>query len=256
MAWTKAKGAVVVGVAILLAAAATSVTVKAIQEHRTYPWQIREGEIVPFQMEQPPQVRILPSKFHKRAQYIGPTMVGTGLRAQEVVAAAYGSYSSARAIFHAELPARRYDYIACLAGGASVNQEALQEKVRRQFGVVAKTETRPADVWLLKQKAPNASGLKLNTSGSKGMGFGPVSGFFRGWNEPIFGLAMGLEIGANVPVIDETGLTNRFDFNLHCSQADLENRNWDRVNQALDRLGLELVRTNRSVKMLLVEEAK
>jgi uncharacterized protein (TIGR03435 family) len=208
-------------------------------------------------MNQPPQVRILPSKFQKRAEYLGPTMVGTGLHAQDVVAAAYGSYASARAVFQVELPARRYDYIACLPGGETVNKKTLQEAVKRKFGVVGKTETRNADVWLLKVKFPNAPGLQINTSGKNGNGFWPVSSeLFRGWNEPIFGLAIGLENEANVPVIDETGLTNRFDFDLNCSQTALANTNWEAINGALGKLGLELVPSREPIEMLVVEKVK
>jgi uncharacterized lipoprotein len=36
----------------------------------------------------------------------------------------------------------------------------------------------------------------------------------------------------------------------------LENRNWDKVNRALDPLGLEVVPTNMPIKMLVVEKAK
>jgi uncharacterized protein (TIGR03435 family) len=261
MAWTKAKTAIVSGVVVLLAAGTTTVTVKEIQEHRTYPWQTNEGEIHGFQFEQPPQVRILPSKFHKHAEGIGGKMVGTGLGAEEVIAAAYsGSFSSARVISHAELPARKYDYIATLPGGQTINEKALQEEVRRKFGVVGKTEIRAADVLLLKVKFTNAPGLKLNTKGAwpkQGSGFEPVSSeLYRGFNEPIIGLIAGFENEANVPVIDGTGLTNLYDFDLKCSQADLKNRNWDKVNRALDPLGLELVPTNMPIKMLVVEKAK
>jgi uncharacterized protein (TIGR03435 family) len=261
MAWTKAKTAIISGVVVLLAAGTTTVTVKEIQEHRTQPWQINEGEITAFQLNQPPQVRILPSKFHKHAEGIVGNMVGTELGAEEVIAAAFsGSFSSARVISHVKLPAGRYDYIASLPGGQTVNEKALQVEVRRKFGVVGKTEIRAADVLLLKVKFTNAPGLKLNTKGAwpkQGSGFEPVSSeLYRGFNEPIIGLIAGFENEANVPVIDGTGLTNLYDFDLKCSQADLKNRNWDKVNRALDPLGLELVPTNMPIKMLVVEKAK
>jgi uncharacterized protein (TIGR03435 family) len=256
MAWTKAKTAIVIGAGMLLAAGTTTVTVKEIQGHQTYPWQIGEGVIVGLQLHQPPQVRILPSKFHRSANYIGPTMVGTGLTAKDVVAAAYGYPASSRAVLSVGLPARRYDYIASLPGGVTVNEKALQAEVRRIFGVVATIETRETDVWLLKVKSPAAPGLKPNNSGQDGNGFGPVAGGFRGWNETLLGLAWGLEDEANVPVLDATGLTNHFDFDLNCQQADLANHNWYKVNQALDPLGLELVPGRRTLTVLVVEKAK
>jgi len=74
-------------------------------------------------------------------------------------------------------------------------------------------------------------------------------------NRPLVALADEAEALANIPILDETGLTNRFDFDLDCKQTDIVNRNWDNVNPALDRLGLELVHTNMPIGMLLVEKA-
>jgi RNA polymerase sigma factor (sigma-70 family) len=65
MTWTKAKTAIVIGVIVLLAAATTTITVKEIQAHRTYPWQVLAGGISDKQVNQPPQVRILHSKFQE-----------------------------------------------------------------------------------------------------------------------------------------------------------------------------------------------
>ena len=225
------------------------------------PWQINEGEITQFQLNQPPQVRILPSKFHKHAEGIVGNMVGTGLSAEEVIAAAFsGSYSSARVISNVELPAGRYDYIATLPGGLTVNEKALQEEVRRIFGVVGKTEIRAVDVLVLKIKFANAPGLKLNTGGAwpkQGSGIEPLSSSFsRGFNDPIIGIVADIENRANVPVIDGTSLTNVFDFDLNYTDSDLKTHNWEKVNQALDPLGLELVSTNMPIEMLVVEKAK
>jgi uncharacterized protein (TIGR03435 family) len=69
-------------------------------------------------------------------------------------------------------------------------------------------------------------------------------------------LAYGFEDRAGVPVLDQTGLADRFDFDLDCTEADLKNRNWDAVNLALGKLGLELVPTNMPIEMLVVEKAK
>ncbi len=225
------------------------------------PWQINEGEITQFQLNQPPQVRILPSGFHEHAEAIGGKMVGTGLSAEEVIAAAYsGSFSSARVISHGELPAGKYDYIATLPDGQTANEKALQEEIRGEFGVVGKTEIRAVDVLLLKMKSTNAPDLKLNTGGAwpkQGSGIEPLSsGFFRGFNEPIIGLVAHFENRANVPVIDGTSLTNLFDFDLNCTDSDLKTHDWNKVNQALDPLGLELVSTNMPIEMLVVEKVK
>jgi len=256
MAWTKARTAVVVGAGILFAAGTTTITVKEIQDHRTYPWQVHPGNITSDQVNQPPQVRILPSKFRiSDWATLNGKMIGTGVRAQNVVASAYGFVTSARVVFNAGLPANRFDYIACLPDGESANAAALQREVKKKFGVVGKIETRAADVWLLKMKVPNPPGLKRNDKDT-GNGCWSTPTGFHGWHESMFNLAVFLEDNSNFPVTDVTGLTDHFDFDLNCKQTDLENRNWDAVNRALDRLGLELVPTNMPIEMLMVEKAK
>jgi uncharacterized protein (TIGR03435 family) len=74
-------------------------------------------------------------------------------------------------------------------------------------------------------------------------------------NRPLRDLASEIENSANVPVREETGLTDAFNFDLDCSQTDLADRNWEAINEALGRLGLELVRTNQPLKMLVVQPA-
>jgi uncharacterized protein (TIGR03435 family) len=257
MAWTKAKTAIVGSAAVLLAAGTTTITVREIQEHRTYPWQVHEGVITFEQVKQPPQVRILHSTFHKSTEYGDDnTLLGTGVRAQDVIASAYGFVTPARAILPAGLPADRYDYIACLPGGIGANEKALREEVKRKFGVVAKTETRDADVWLLKVKYPNSLALKRHKGPNNGNGISPIPGGFRCWNDGMDFLVACFEFWGNTPVIDGTGLGDKFDFDLDCSEADLASHDLDAVNQALDPLGLELVSTNMPIEMLVVKKVK
>jgi uncharacterized protein (TIGR03435 family) len=255
MAWTKAKTIIVVGASVLLAAGTTTITVKEIEDHRTYPWQGQEGVINTSQLNQPPQVRIVSSKFHKSCIYTGDKLLGTGVSAQDIVANAYGFDAPEKAIFNVQLPAGRYDYIACLLGGEAANEKALQAAVKSKFGVVGKVETRDADVSLLKVKYPNASALKRHTGPNTGNGVLPIPGGFRFWNDGIDNLVASFEFWGNRPVIDGTGLSDKFDFDLECSEADLVNRNLDAVNSALDLLGLELVPTNMPIEMLVVEKA-
>jgi uncharacterized protein (TIGR03435 family) len=265
MAWTKAKTAIVGGVVILLAAGTTAITVKEIQAHRTYswhPWQGKEDVITDEQVNQPPQVSILPSKFHKPDWAIlHGKLIGTGVTAQNVVASAYGYITPARVVFSANLPTNRYDYIACLPGGEGANEKALQAEVKRKFGVIGKIETRAVDAWLLKVKYPNAPGLKRNDK-DHGNGLFTKPNGFHGWHEGMFQLAYALEDKAGVPVFDQTGLTDffgfplRFDFDLNCTESDLKNHDWNAVNLALGKLGLELVATNIPIEMLVVEKAK
>jgi len=259
MAWTKVKTVTVVAVVVVLfAAATTTVTVKEIQLHRTYPWQVHEGWISGAQLNQPPQVAILPSKFHEIADAVmNGKMIGTGVRARDIVASAYGFDTPARVVCSVELPADRYDYIACLPGGLSVNEKALQEEVQRKFGVIGRTETLETNVWLLKVKSPNVPGLKRAGQRSNTSNMWNNSGSqYDVRNESLLALSGMMEFSTDTPVIDKTGMTGNFDFDFNCSQTDLENQNWDKIDTALDQLGLELVPTNLPIEMLVVEKAQ
>jgi uncharacterized protein (TIGR03435 family) len=267
MAWTKAKTAVVGGVVVLLAAGMTTITVREIQEHRTYPWQAggQQGLFDRNLLDrQSPQVRILPSSFTNFAEGAsGDKMMGTGIPTPEVIAAAYGT-TWARTIFLDALPGGKYDYIASLPQG---NAEALQREVRRKFGVVGRIETRAADVLLLKVKKPGAPGLRPSVDSSRNDFLQMNVGGLQVQNKPLAALTEQLEGLINTPIIDQTDLTNRYDFNLHLNwdispdiakpDPNLKKSfvNLDNVKQALeDQLGLELVPTNMPVEMLVVEK--
>jgi uncharacterized protein (TIGR03435 family) len=257
MAWTKAKTAVVAGAGLLLAAGTVTITVKEFEDHRTYPWQGREGIINNEDLNQPPQVKIVPSKFHGPAGiYTGDKLLGKGLPPKLVIANAYGYVTPARVITTVKLPDKLYDYIACLPGGESANEKALQAAVGRKFGVRARTETRAEDVWLLKAKSPNIMEMKRHTGSDGGNGTWPISGGLRCYNDSLDNVAYTFEFGLDTPVINATGLTNSYDFDLNCSENDLKSHNLDAVNKALDRLGLELVPTNMPIEMLVIEKAK
>jgi uncharacterized protein (TIGR03435 family) len=255
MAWTKMKTAAVVGIAALLAAGTTTITVKEIQEHRTYPWQIQPAsrDVVD---RQPPQVRIQPSRFTHDEEYAGTgdKYMATGNTAQDVVTTAYDS-DLARTVFSPDvkLPGGLYDFIASLPSG---NVKAFQREVSRKFGVVGKVETREADVLLLKLKSPNAPRLKRSMANNDDCSMSQTPGQFHCKNGTLANFAGLLEQHAGIPILDRTSVTNRFDIDLNCKQAEVQSRNLDKVNQALDQIGLELVPSREPIEMLVVEKAK
>ncbi len=247
MTWIKTKTAIMIGAGVLIAAGATT-------------WQVNEGIFARSVLDrQPPEVRILSSKFTSFAggqsgDGESAKLMGTGVTARDVVAAAYG-FQSARTILSTKLPEGRFDFIASLANG---NYEALQREVKRKFGVIGKVETREVDVWILTVKSPNAPGLKQRTR--------PSPNDYMLWRDsgirlefqdrPLGDLASETEALANIPVINKTGLTNHFDFVLNCKETDMENQKLDSVNQALEQLGLGLVPGREPITMLVVEKVK
>ena len=260
MAWTKAKTAIVGSVVVLLAVGTTTVTVKQIQEHKTYPWQV-EGFNSSVLDQQQPQVRILSSKARHGAWGTSDKMghvklMGTGVSAKSVVQAAYGFQSPTRTVVSADLPQRKYDYIASLSDG---NEEALQQEVKRNFNVLARREMREADGLFLKVQTPNAPNLKPSRGWRPHEGSSSNSGAGQ-WscqNSPLSRLADYLENYLGIPIIDQTGLTNDFDIDLKWKQSNWTEPNPDGLKQAvLDQLGLELVPSHEPIEMLVVEKVK
>jgi len=264
MAWTKAKTAIVIGAGLLLAAGTTTITVKEIQAHRTYPWQMRATSKREWQppdeilTKTEPQVRILPTKF--------PDGMGGGWRINEegkdarfigikttfpiIIITAFQVQYEDRIIYPARLPKGEYDYIANLSHGSP---KALQEEIKRKFGLVGKFVTVETNVLLLKVKNPNSPGLKHSTAETGRNDFG--NGRISVTHEHMSDLAMTLEVGClGIPVIDQTGLKDAFDFKLYW---DRNGDNLDHLKQALvEQLGLELVPSVKPVEMLVVEQSK
>jgi uncharacterized protein (TIGR03435 family) len=58
-----------------------------------------------------------------------------------------------------------------------------------------------------------------------------------------------------MPVIDETGLTGSYDFDLHWNGRS-NNQNQEIQRALKEQLGLELVPARRSIEMLVVEKTK
>ena len=260
MAWTKAKTAIVVSAGILFAIGTTTVTVKKIQEYRTYPWQVSGFESSVLD-RQPPQVRILPSKVkhgsawgNSRDQNNVNKLMGTGVSAAQVIAAAYDfRYSSSRTILPTELPQGKYDYIACLPDG---NEIALQQEARKKLGLVGRREMQDTNVLLLEVEVSGAPGLRPSRQKSNGMSSSDSRGHWTIQNGPLSSLANYLEATLNTPVIDQTELTNNFDIDLKWHESDWQNVNAPGLKAALlNQLGLKLVAANMPVEMLVVEKA-
>ena len=258
MAWTKAKSVIVASAVVLLVAGTATVVVKEIQEHKTYSWQVSgfDGRRL---RQASPQVAILSSKVPIGGSWgtSDDKVMGTGILAKDVVAIAFDPKNifsaSTRMIVSADLPQGRYDFIASLASG---NAEALQKEVKRKFGIVAKRETRETDVLLLTIKYPNVKKLRPSAAQSDETSSTDEAGKFYCSNDRIGSLAYFLEDYFKTPVLDRTGLTNRFDIDLTWGETDRQHRNPEALKKALiEQLGLELVPTNMPIEMLVVEKA-
>jgi uncharacterized protein (TIGR03435 family) len=254
MAWTKAKTAAVVGVSLLFAVGATSVTIKEIAAHNEEAlWRTLDFKHDVLD-KVTPQVRLLPTKFPNQGPNgqttSGNRRVGINQTLDLVVCYAY-DWRPGRIVFESGNRETAYDMIANLPQGSA---EAVQRELKNQLGLVARTEMRDMDVLLLKVRRPNAAGLKPPT----GYNYSGFVGNYMVHGQTIssahlsdFSLGLGLEYFFGKPVIDQTGLTQKFDIDLK----------WDGDNHTLkkallDQLGLELVPAKMPVEMLVVENVK
>jgi uncharacterized protein (TIGR03435 family) len=264
MAWTKAKTAIVAGAVVLMAAGTTTVTVKEIQNHKTYPWQVQNANS-DILRKVPPQVGIARAKYPgSMAGGIvwlndgntpdGSKVMGIAQSLENIVSSAY-SQSEERTVFLAKVPSGEFDFIANLPSG---NEAAMQKEIERKFGLIGKLETRDTDVLALQVRTPGASGLKLPDTRRLKPNEGTSSwsskaGNFRGRNQSLSTLSGFLESRFKVPVVDQTGLTNQYDIDLNWDETDYQHPNVDALKQAVsEQLGLEFVPTNMPMEMLVV----
>lgn len=181
--------------------------------------------------------------------------IGLGQSVEMLLSSAYGTRVNQIVLSPGvRLPAGRFDYIDTLTSGA---MEGMQQEIKRKFGLVGKFEMRDTNVLVLKVKSPDASGLKPAESGQSGStsSFSSKGAKYSARNQRLFGLALMLENRFKKPVIDQTGLTNRFDIQLNWDASSAPD-DLDNLKQALaDQLGLELVEDHQPVEMLVINKA-
>ena len=256
MAWTKIKTAILAAAAVLLIAG-TTITIENMREHRMYAWEDKNFTFPKIVKETPPQVRILPSKFRFPADFHGAfedggdgRLIGIAAGFPTLVQSAFHVSHQDRIIYPPDSPTGAYDYIANLRHGSPA---ALQKEIKRKLGVSGSFETLDTDVLLLRVKRPNSPNLK------RSLGKHPwtevESDGISDTNILMSAFASQLEeYVSRIPVIDQTGLTNPYEFHL-----DVPGLLWNveaLKPVLLDQLGLELVPGREPVEKLVLTKNK
>jgi len=264
MAWTKAKAIATAGIGVLLVAGTTSVTVKEIHKHQHEAWQL-ENISSKFLLQLPYRTEILSTRSAERSGENGnggsAAMAdgrGYGINAsiedmlRWVFPGDHGELSPARVILATELTTNRYDYFSNLPNGS---QAALEREIRGKFGITGRREMVETNVLFLKVNTAHTNGLRPSTSKtvSSNINDGSISVVGENMN----GLAMTLEMQLGIPVVNQTGLSNNFDFDISWDDYAAGHPNLSGLRQALTyQLGLELDAGTAPVEMLVVEKAK
>jgi uncharacterized protein (TIGR03435 family) len=264
MAWTKAKTAIAVGIGALFIAGVTTVTVKKFEAYHAFYGSWRALGINSTVLEQtPPQVKILPTKFAGTDGGLAENnnftkWGGLNVPVSTIAYVAY-QWSPGRVIFDTSPPKEKYDFITTRAPFA---YEDLQRELQKTLRYTGHRETREADVLLLKVKTPNAPGLKPPVTG--GADDYAQRGRYIALDRPLSsetapyaGLNRFLEQAFEIPVIDQTGLTQHFSIDLQWPRQTTRAGALKAVKQAiLDQLGLELVPARQKVELLVMQKQK
>jgi uncharacterized protein (TIGR03435 family) len=273
MAWTKAKTAIVVGVGVLLAAGTATVVVKefsplTIDEK----WFETNGDSL---AKVPDNLKIIrPTHFGKGG---GSSMRGMSERIVcKNMTLEWGlvfahQFHSYRLAFPNDFPRNRYDYLITFPHGPGYDgqdgpgydgqekvRNAVKDVIEKQFGFVAHRETREREVLLLRVINPTAAGLQKPAQGDEFSG-GAIQSSVEGLNAKNFSLdnlAGQLENHLQIPVLDQTGLTNRIALDLRWKMLPGETVADTTKRVVLDQLGLELVSSREPIEMLVVEKVK
>jgi uncharacterized protein (TIGR03435 family) len=263
MAWTKAKTAVTVGVAAIVAVGTTTAVVKTVEYHKNANLENYFVHFETMDLDKAPPVLILrPSRYARQVDCIITTkpdlhdygkVMRRGCGFAAILSSAY-DFGTERIVLPADVPRGRFDLLLTLP---SQPAEALRAAIKKQFGFVGYPETRDTDVLVMKISNPAATGIKVNTQ-HKDFTINWRKGELAIVNFKMSDIAYCLGTGTfNLPVIDETGLTDSYDFVLHWNgNLNLNDQNKDIERALKEQIGLELVHTNMPIEMLVVEKAK
>ena len=208
----------------------------------------------------PPQVEILATKSQQQ-KYTGSwatenvgdgRFIGISQPVQTIIECAFHFQRPVRIVYPVELPTNKYDFIATLSRGSA---DAMQQKLKEKFGLIGRFQTIETNALVLQIKYPNA--LKLKPSIAK-LGSNQIeNGIISSIDGTMDDFAKNLEDHFKTPVINQTGLTNNFDFEISWDDYQGGYPNLNGLKQALpEQLGLELVPTNMPIETLVVEKTK
>jgi len=156
-----------------------------------------------------------------------------------------------REVLPAGLPQGNYDFMYTLPGVSYGWVDGLRAELKRQLGVTAHFETRMTQVRLL--LAPNLNTNLVKESGRDEMT--QVGNFrnviYRGAS--MDSLSWWMEAVFQMPVLDRTGLTNRFDVAFQWLPKPGQSET-AAIEEALQtRYGFQFMETNLPLKVLVVE---
>ena len=275
MAWTKAKVAIGVAAGLILTTG-TVVVVKTLMESPIDKYlRALDGRGANDLLENAPPLFVI-QKTHFPNVTNGVYGIGLGhpspekfisrdTTLKELVILGYepswtlnDAVTEARVILPADFPNEHIDYLMTVTNHP---REKIQEQLKNQFGITARFELIETNVLLIKVVPSETIKLKVSQGGD-GARQTDHQDTRRYWDYPnqmvSESLCKNTEALLKTPVVDQTGLTNKYDISLEWQWSGQYGKtNLTSLTKAIhDQLGLELVPTNMPIEMLVVEKVK
>jgi uncharacterized protein (TIGR03435 family) len=126
--------------------------------------------------------------------------------------------------------------------------------IEAAFGLSAIQEKHDLDAYVLTVKNKDAKGLRP-TATANSSGWREDAGKISAVNANLGSLVSRLEPMLKQPVVDETGMQGKYDYELKWDQPDVNNPNTDALIEAVrDQLGLELTLAKRPIDVTVVSQ--
>jgi uncharacterized protein (TIGR03435 family) len=144
--------------------------------------------------------------------------LGRNVTLQQAIAEAYDC-SPAQVILPPDAPESRLDFLVTTPGNA---RDHLRELIQNEFHYTAHRETQNTDVFILKVSDPVLPGLDISSDNeSEDINYKDGKLYFT--HKTMSAIVDGLSLGLSEPVLDQTGLTNAYDFSVTWNM-DVEKR--------------------------------
>jgi uncharacterized protein (TIGR03435 family) len=260
MAWTKAKTAVIAGIGILLAAGTATVVVEraVAKSNASSSGPVWADDPTKWESNSrvldslPPVFILRPTRFANDRSGVrsGNRQVSKGVDVGELIGDAY-SYGGTRMVLPPNLSTDRFDFLYTLPGRLG---DALQKELKQRFGIVAHLESRDMEIFRLRVSNPNPPNLKRHTGNNQNSSWNATAYKATIQNQSIDGFLSSIEPNVGKPVVDETGLSGRYDLELQWQPKPGESRQEAYRRALSEQLGLELVPDHTSIEELVVEK--
>jgi uncharacterized protein (TIGR03435 family) len=265
MAWTGSNSkvfAALLAVVIFVTTVAVKLTIFPAVKETYFVLNQRSLQTVPFGL-----VVVRPTHFSKSARSgilwdtvprsgkSTPRVLGRNVSLQALMGVAYGQYTD-RVVLPPGAPKTNFDFLVTAAGD---QPKKLQAAVRQRLGLVACTEMRSTKVLALRISDPDLPRLKVSDARSdQGVKFDGQQ--LHGTHLRVQDLAASVEQTLNLPVVDETELTNYYDFTVNLTlqtQQQLQNEATapTAIRQILGDLGLTVESDQDQAEVLVVKSA-